>query len=79
VPGGIALPIDLRERTSSGAFRWTHVITIEPAWNRGERLTTERPFVVRPYADAFGDGAPGVPRTITFRADGVPRGSAELR
>jgi len=74
MPGGLALPLDLREKTASGASRWTHLITVEPFTDRGEPVTTPRPFTVRPYRDAFGDGGPGAPRTITFHADGVPRG-----
>jgi hypothetical protein len=76
VPGGLALPLNLREKDAQGIGRWTHVITIEPASDRGEPLTTERPFVIRPYRDPFGDGAPGSPRTITYRSGGVPGGTA---
>lgn len=79
VPGGLTLPLDLREKTAGGASRWTHLITIEPASDRGEPVTTPRPFTIRPYRDAFGDGGPGVPRTITFRADGVPRGEVVVQ
>lgn len=78
-PAGLALPLDLREKDAAGRLRWTHVITIEPAWDRGEPVTTERPFLVRPYRDRFGDGPPGAPRTITFHDDGVPRGTAIMR
>jgi hypothetical protein len=79
MPGGLALPLDLREKTATGAGRWTHLITIEPASDRGEPVATPRPFTVRPYRDAFGDGGPGAPRTISYRADGVPRGEVVLR
>ncbi|MBI4421789.1 MAG: anti-sigma factor [Gemmatimonadetes bacterium] len=76
VPGNLSLPLNLREKTAAGAGRWTHVITIEPSSDRGEAIATQRPFVVRPYRDSFGDGGPGVPRAITFRPEGVPRGQA---
>lgn len=79
MPGGLALPLNLREKTASGALRWTHLITVEPSSDRGEAVTTPRPFAVRPYRDPFGDGGPGAARTITFRADGVPRGEVTLR
>ena len=79
VPGGLTLPLNLREKTSNGRSRWTHVITIEPSSDKGEPVTTPRPFVVRPYRDLFGDGAPGVPRTITFHADAVPGGEVIAR
>ena len=79
MPGSLPLPLDLREKTPTGASRWTHLITIEPASDRGEPVTTPRPFTVRPYRDPFGDGGPGIPRTITYHADGVPRGEVVLR
>lgn len=72
LPAGLTLPLDLRETDASGHFRWTHVITIEPAWNRGEAIGSERPFLVMPYEDPFGGGAPGAARTITFHPEGVP-------
>jgi len=78
-PSELTLPLNLREATAGGQSRWTHVITIEPAWNKGEPLATEKPFLIRPYRDPFGNGAPGDPRTITFREDGVPRGTATIR
>ena len=53
--------------------------TIEPLSDRGEGVGRETPFAIRPYRDVFGDGAPGVPRTISFRADGVPSGHVVLR
>jgi hypothetical protein len=74
LPGGLTLPLNLREKNASGVVRWTHVITIEPASDRGEPITTERPFVIRPYRDPFGDGGPGIARSITYRSDGVPGG-----
>ena len=79
VPSGLTLPLNLREKNASGAWRWTHVITIEPLSDRGEGVGRETPFAIRPYRDVFGDGAPGVPRTISFRADGVPSGHVVLR
>lgn len=78
-PKELSLPLDLREKTASGALRWTHVITIEPAWNGGEPIGDERPFLIRPYQDLFGDGAPGIPRTITYRPENIPSGRADLK
>ncbi len=78
-PKELSLPLNLRETDASGAFRWTHVITIEPAWNRGEAVGAERPFFIRPYQDAFGGGAPGAPRSITYRAENLPTGRAQLQ
>jgi hypothetical protein len=79
LPNGLSLPLNLRETTSSGTPRWTHVITIEPVWNRGESIGSERPFLIRPYMDSFGEAGPGIPRTITLHAENVPSGRAELR
>lgn len=85
LPAGIALPLDLRERTAAGAARWTHVVTVEPASDRGEAITRERPFLLRPYRDAFRERVEGLPRSyglpqaITLRPEGLPRGIAEVR
>lgn len=73
-PSVLTLPLDLREKDATGASRWTHVITIEPITDKGEPIGSERPFAIRPYRDGFGDSAPGTPRTITFRPQGVPGG-----
>lgn len=75
-PSVLSLPLDLREKDATGASRWTHVITIEPISDQGEPIGSERPFAIQPYRDGFGDAAPGVPRTITFRPEGVPGGEA---
>ena len=78
-PPALTLPLNLRETDANNNFRWTHVITIEPARDRGEALGTERPFLVRPYADAFGAGGPGTPRAITFHPDALPRAQVSVR
>jgi hypothetical protein len=75
----LTLPLDLRGKDGAGHLRWTHVVSIEPATDRGEPVTSERPFFMRPYADPFGDLGPGVPRTITFHGESMPRGTAEVR
>ena len=73
-PAVLSLPLDLREKTPGGASRWTHVITIEPARDRGEAFGSERPFFIRPYRDPFGDGESDEPRAITFHAETIPSG-----
>lgn len=78
-PKELTLPLNLREKNAAGVVRWTHVITIEPAWKRGEPIGSERPFFIRPYQDSFGDGDPGTPRTITFYPDRLPSGQAVLK
>ena len=71
-PQALTLPLDLREKTAAGASRWTHVITIEPARDRGEPIGSERPFFMRPYHDPFGAGASDEPRVITFHGETIP-------
>jgi hypothetical protein len=78
-PAELRLPLDLREKTATGAARWTHVITIEPITDRGEPIRAEQPFPLVLYRDPFGDGAPGKARAITFHATAVPTGSARLQ
>ncbi|MBK6845186.1 MAG: hypothetical protein IPG88_23290 [Gemmatimonadetes bacterium] len=78
-PSVLRLPLDLREKDATGGSRWTHVITVEPIADQGEPIGSERPFAIRPYRDDFGDTAPGTPRTITFRPEGVPHGDAVRR
>jgi hypothetical protein len=78
-PSALTLPLDLRETSAAGAGRWTHLITIEPASDRGEAIGSERPFFLRPYHDAFGDSGPGVPREITYHEESIPRGWVEVR
>jgi hypothetical protein len=78
-PAELTLPLNLRERDSSGKLRWTHVISIEPVTDKGEPIGSERPFFLRPYADAFGDLNPGVPRTITMHREAVPSAVLEVR
>lgn len=78
VPGNLALPINLQEKDASGAARWSHVITIEPARDRSEPIGSERPFLLQPYRDPFGDGRPGTAQSITFR-EALPRGVATIR
>jgi hypothetical protein len=78
-PAELTLPLNLREKNTSGQLRWTHVITIEPISDRGEPVGSERPSFLRPYSDSFGDANAGVPRNITYRPNGVPRGTVEVR
>jgi hypothetical protein len=76
---GLPLPLDLREKDTTGRLRWSHVITIEPATDRGEPITSERPYVLRPYVDSFGDLGPGVARSVTLRASTLPSAVAVAR
>ena len=75
----LPLPLDLREKDAAGKLRWSHVITIEPAFDRGEALTTERPFFMRPYVDPFGDLPAGAARTVTLHLATMPAGSVTTR
>jgi hypothetical protein len=78
-PAELSLPLNLREKNAAGELRWTHVITVEPATDRGEPIGSERPFLIRPYRDSFGDLKAGDPRPITYRPEAVPRGLVEVR
>lgn len=78
-PAGLPLPLDLREKRVDGSLRWTHVITIEPASDRGEPIGSERAFPLLLYRDPFGDTGPGVARTITFDAARVPSATVRAR
>jgi hypothetical protein len=75
----LTLPLNLREKDAQGRLRWSHVITIEPASDLGEAIGAERPFFLRPYVDSFGDLPPGAARTITFRAETLPHGTAAVQ
>jgi hypothetical protein len=78
-PSQLTLPLNLRERDGSGRLRWTHVISIEPNTDKGEPIGSERPFLLRPYVDPFGDLNPGMPRTITIHPEAVPSAVLTLR
>lgn len=89
VPGGLDLPFDLNGCTRSpeycalvgteyGPSHWTHVITIEPAFDRGEPILTEKPFLIQPYRNPIGEGTPEVERVVEFHPEMVPRGVATL-
>lgn len=76
LPAGLSLPLDLLEPSAGGGSRWTHVVSIEPATDRGEPIGAERPFFLQPYRDPVGLASPGTARTITFHADALPTGIA---
>lgn len=89
VPGGLELPFDLNGCSAEpaactaagqepGPSRWTHVITIEPKADEDEEAWLARPFLLQPYRNAFGEGAPAEPRVIEFHAELLPHGAAML-
>ncbi len=64
--------------------RWTHVITIEPAFDvdpespdvdPGAPLQA-KPFFIQPYRNAFGEAPWDTPRVIDYYSEHVPHGSA---
>jgi hypothetical protein len=63
VPDGLTLPLMLDAVDGGGAAVWTHVITVEPAFDESEPLGEERPFVPL-YANPIGAGGPQMPRRI---------------
>ncbi|NIQ59473.1 MAG: hypothetical protein GWN71_40865, partial [Gammaproteobacteria bacterium] len=75
LPGGLTLPLELDAvDAATGEPLWTHVITIEPAFDEDEPLLGERPFLLQPYWNPIGPGLPHVPRVILFR-DALPAGT----
>ncbi len=67
MPYGFVLPLALDAvDAGTGEAVWHHAITIEPAWEENESLTTERPFVLRPYRNPIGAGGPGLPRRLVY-------------
>lgn len=89
LPQGLELPVDLNGCLESeeacaasgqtyGPSRWTHVITVEPYEDRYEDPLQARPFFLRPYRNAIGEMAPDVPRSLRFRPETLPRGTAEV-
>lgn len=68
IPGGLELPLELDALDpQTGEAVWYHVITVEPAFDESERITTERPFVVRPYRNPIGEGRASDPRRIEYQ------------
>jgi len=77
IPGDLEMPILLNEvDPATGEAVWTHVITIEPAFDEDEPLYTNDPFVLRPYRNPIGEGGPGEPRVIQFVPENVPTATA---
>jgi len=87
VPCGLEVPFDLNGNRQQGiSSRWTHVITIEPASDRATENPEldmsaplwAKPFVIRPYMNAIGEGFADEARVIGYHAAGVPGGTAQL-
>ena len=75
LPEQLALPLALDALDPvTGEALWHHAITVEPAFDETEPLTTERPFMIRPYSNPIGEGRPGDPRKILYRG-GNPEGT----
>jgi len=74
LPGDLELPLLLNAMDeSTGRAVWTHVITVEPAFEEDEPLYANQPFLIRPYRNAIGAGGPEQPRLIEHFEDQVPR------
>ena len=77
LPGGLEAPLMLNAvDPGSGRAVWTHVITVEPAFEEDEPLYSNQPFVIRPYRNSIGAGGPELPRLIEYFPDEVPRAVA---
>jgi hypothetical protein len=80
VPCGLTLPFDLNGDAGAGIpSSWTHVITIEPMFNKGEPVLSERPFVLQPYRNPFGQGPPNEGRSVEYHPEFVPSGTATIQ
>jgi len=81
LPAGVSIPFDLdSEDPVTFEAEWTHVITIEPAFDEGEPMFQGHPFVIQPYRNPIGVGGegcreiqphacPGDPRTILYEEE----------
>ena len=67
LPDGLTVPLRLNVVDESGEALWHHAITIEPAFDEDEALTTERPFLLCPYRNTIGLGGPEMPRRILYQ------------
>lgn len=76
-PEQLSLPLQLDSVDADGNAIWTHVISIEPAFNEFEPLRSEVPFLMQPYKNPVGAGGPGVPRKILFQ-DNMPTATVRL-
>lgn len=83
LPGDLEAPLDLNGNADEGIeSRWSHVITVEPAYSAEEEspasghaaVLDARPFGVRPYFNEIGTAGPATARDIGFRGDEVPGG-----
>lgn len=78
VPGGLELPFQLDAvDAATGEAVWTHVITIEPAFDEDEPLLSEQPFLLQPYRNAIGAGRPWDPRKILLQ-NNLPTGTLRI-
>jgi len=80
VPCGLTLPFDLNGDIDDGILSpWTHVITVEPISDRGEGPLEERPFLIQPYRNPFGEGPPNEGRPVLLNPDRIPSGTATIQ
>ncbi len=77
IPGDLEMPLLLDAvDPATGEAVWTHVITIEPAFDEDEPMYSGHPFILRPYRNPVGAGDPSEPRVIEFFPDEVVRAAA---
>lgn len=87
LPGDLEAPLDLNGNAEQGVeSRWSHVITVEPAFTVEEEspasgpgsVLSAEPFGVRPYFNEIGTAGPATAREIDFRAGEVPTGRVTI-
>jgi len=74
LPAGVTVPFDLdAEDPVTWEAEWSHVITIEPAFDEGEPMFQGSPFILRPYRNPIGVGGPGCREIQPIACPGDPR------
>jgi hypothetical protein len=74
LPAGVRVPFDLdAEDPVTLEAEWTHVITIEPAFDEGEPMFQGNPFIIQPYRNPIGVGGEGCREIQPHACPGDPR------
>jgi hypothetical protein len=74
LPPGVSVPFDLdAEDPVTLEAEWTHVITIEPAFDEGEPMFQGNPLVIQTYRNPIGVGGEGCREIQPHACPGDPR------
>lgn len=61
-----------------GPSRFTHVITMEPLFDKGEDPWAAQPFFLELYKNPVGEGSPATKRKLIFQPQNLPAGTARV-